>query len=257
MKYAVGCPVRPGTHMTASELSTDGSVLLRTLAVPQHGFSLVAARRRAGLALALATAASLATASAVIPSTDFGAAAMAADRSPDGEELTVSQREERAVTARKLGQIAGWAGAALLPSLLAAAAAGGLFVGFRVAGTRPAFKPTLAVTAHGMLPVWLGGLVTIPAALAHAPLRPEDLPRLVPSSLAALAPSAPPPLAAALGSADLFTAWALALVAVGMARASGASRLRAAVVTLVLFASYVALFKVVPAALSAGGPGPR
>ncbi|ACG75486.1 conserved hypothetical protein [Anaeromyxobacter sp. K] len=243
--------------MTASELSTDGSILLRALAVPQHGFPLVTTRRRAGLALAIATAAALATAAAVLPSTDFGAAALVADRGEDGAELTVSQREDNAATARKLGLIAGWAGAAALPALLAVAAAGCLFVGFRVAGARPDFKATLAVTAHGMLPVWLRGLLAIPAALVHAPLAPADVPRLVPSSLAALVPSAPPPLAAALGAADLFTVWALVLVAVGMARAAGTSRLRAAVVTLVLFAAYVALLQVVPAALSAGGPGPR
>jgi hypothetical protein len=196
----------------------------------------------------------------VVSRVDFAAAAQR-PRGPEAEEQTESQRADAADTARKLGEIAGWAGAAVLPSALALAAAGALMAGFRVAGTRPGFRPTLAVTAHGMLPVWLGGLLAIPPAIAHAPVPPEDVPRLVPSSVAALLPAgAPPPLVAALSSLDLFALWAVALVAVGMARASGASRTRAALVTAVLFVSYVALLKVVPAALSAGagpGPGPR
>lgn len=246
--------------MTAQDLSIDGSVVVHALAAPVQGFARVAERRRVGFALALATAASLVTAAVVVPRVDHGASAQRS-RGPEAEEQTESQRADAIETARKLGLIAGWTGAALLPAALALAAAGALLAGFRVAGTRPGFRPTLAVTAHGMLPVWLGGLLAIPPAIAHAPVRPEDVPRLVPSSLAALLPaSAPPPLVAALSSLDLFGLWAVALIAVGMARASGASRTRAAVVTVLLFASYVALLKVVPAALSAGagpGPGPR
>lgn len=243
--------------MNASEITTDGAVLLHAMAAPGQGFGRVAERRRAGLALALATAASLLTAAAVIPRVDFGAAALRGDGSGDAEQ-TESQRQEAAVTADKLGHITGWAGAALLPSAMAVAAAGALFAGFRVAGTRPDLRPTLAVTAHGMLPVWLGGLLAIPAAVAHAPVPPEDVPRLVPSSLAALLPAgAAPPLVAALSALDLFTLWALALVVVGMSRVSGASRTRALLVTLILFGAYVALLKVVPAAVSGGGgPGP-
>lgn len=243
--------------MNASEITTDGAVLLHAMAAPDVGFGRVAERRRVGLALALATAASLLTAAVVVPRVDHGAAALRGDGSRGAAERTESQRQEAALTARKLGHITGWAGAALLPSALAVAAAGALFAGFRVAGTRPGFRPTLAVTAHGLLPVWLGGLLAIPAAIVHAPVPPEDVPRLVPSSLAALLPArAPPPLVAALSSLDLFALWALALIVVGMARASGASRTRALVVTLILFAAYVALLKVVPAALSGGGPGP-
>ncbi len=246
--------------MSVQDLSTDGSVVVHALAAPEQDFGRVTERPRAGLALALATVLSLLTAAVVVPRVDFGAAAQRPS-GPEAEQQTESQRAEAADTARKLGEIAGWAGAAVLPSALALAAVGALLAGFRVAGTRPAFRPTLAVTAHATLPVWLGGLLAIPPAISHAPVPPEDVPRLVPSSLAALLPSgASPPLVAALSSLDLFALWALALVVVGMARASGASRTRAAVVTVVLFAAYVALLKVVPAALSAGagaGPGPR
>lgn len=245
--------------MNTTDITADGSALLHALASPDQGFGRVTERRRVGLALAVATAAALVTAAVVLPRVDFGAAALRDRRTPAGEERTEGELLEAAITARKLGQIVGWAGAALLPSALAVGAAGALFAGFRVAGTRPDFKATLAVTAHGLLPVWLGKLLAIPAAVTHAPVPPEDVSRLVPSSLAALLPaSAPPPLAAALSALDLFALWALALVVVGMARASGGSRARSLAVTVTLFAAYVALLKVVPAALAGGpGSGPR
>lgn len=242
--------------MNPSELAEDGVVVLHALSAPARGVTRIAARRRSGVALAVATAAALATAAVVVPRIDYAAAAgprIEASGS-DGQAPTPFEREQAAATARKLGQIAGWSAAALLPAVFALAAAAALFVGFRVAGTRPAYRATLAVTAHGMLPVWLSGLLVIPAAIAKAPLVPAQLERLVPTSLAALAPHAPPALAAALGALGLFQLWALGLVGVGMARAAACSRTRAVVVTTVLFLAYVALFKVVPAAAVAGGP---
>jgi hypothetical protein len=243
--------------MTVQELSQDGAVLARALADPGAGLSLVAARGRAGLALALATAASLAAAAVIVPRVDFGADARV--EAKEGEEPTPAQREEAAFTARKVGQLRGWAGAALLPSLEALAAAAALFLGFRLAGTRPGFRATLAVTAHGMLPVWLAGLLAIPAAVARAPIPPAQAARLLPSSLAALLPwSAPPPLVAALSALDLFTLLSVGLVATGMARASGASRARALAVTAVLFLAAVALAVALAAAPAPwSAPPPR
>jgi hypothetical protein len=209
------------------------------------------------LALAIATAVSLATAAVVVPRVDDGPGSPSVDAPAEGQasqEPTEYQREEAARTARKLGQIAGWASAALLPSALAVAAAGLLVVGFRVAGARPSYRPALAVAAHGMLPVWLRGLLRVPAAVAHAPVPREEVPNLLPSSLAALLPSqAPPAWLAFLSGLDLFALWAAVLVALGMARVSGTSRARSAVTTAVLFLAYVALVRVVPVGRGAGG----
>jgi hypothetical protein len=238
--------------MTTTELLQDGTVIARALAAPARIVD-VPERRRVLTALALATVASLLFAAVAVPRIDYEAAAQTRMRGPEAQELTQFQREEAVATTRKLGHITGWAVATLAPSLLALGAAVALLAGFRVAGTRPGFKETFAVAAHGMLPVWLGGLLAIPAAVARAPIPPDDLPRLLPSSLAALVPRAAPPLVAALSAVDLFALWAVVLVATGMARAAGASRARAFTVTLVLFAAYVALLKVVPAA-TFGGP---
>jgi len=211
--------------MTRSELLEDGSVVLHALTAPSRGLPEAVERRRAVTALAVATAASLLLAAVALPRVDWESAA-------------------------------GWAGAAASPSLLALGAAAFLFVGFRVAGTRPGFKETFAVAAHGMLPSWIGALLAIPALVLRAPIAPDDLPRLLPSSAAALLPQgAPAPAIAGLSALELFTVWSIALVASGMAIASGASRARALTVTIVLFLAYVALFKVVPAASLAAGPG--
>lgn len=241
--------------MTTSELLQDGTVVARALAAPARGIAEAAERRRSLTALGLATAAALAFSAVALPRVDYEAAARARQRGAEALEQTQFQREEAIATARKLGHVTGWAGAALGPAILAAGAAALLFAGFRVAGTRPGFKETFAVAAHGTLPVWLAGLLAIPAVLARAPVPPDELPRLLPSSLAALAPRAGPPLAAALSGVDLFALWAVALVATGMARAAGTSRLRAFAVTLVLYGAWVALARVVPAALLSGASG--
>ena len=88
----------------------------------------------------------------------------------------------------KFRQELGWYGAVLyLVGLLA----------FKVAGTRPGFKATMAVSAHALLPLFLAKLLTLPAVVLQAPLLPAELPRLLPSSLAALLPSSASPLAQA------------------------------------------------------------
>jgi hypothetical protein len=239
--------------MTASDLAADGTVIVRTLATPSLGLSAAVERRRSLTALALSTLAALAFAAAAVPRLDYERAAAAElDRSPKGAEMSPHDREEALATARKVGQIAGWASAATGPSLAALLAATLLFAAFRVAGTRPAFKDTFAVAAHGLVPIWLGEALAIPAALAHAPIPPADVGRLLPSSAAALLPpGAPAPLAGALGGLDLFALWAAALVATGMARASGASRRRAAITTAVLYVAWVAIGRVALPALAA------
>lgn len=245
--------------MTSSEIAIDGAVIARTLASPSVGLASAVDRRRSLTALALGTAAALAFAAAAVPRIDHErAAARALDRGPKAAEMTPHDREEALATARKLGQISGWAGAATGPALTALGAAVALFLAFRVAGTRPAFRETFAVAAHGLLPLWLAKLLAIPAALARAPIPAEEADRLLPSSLAALLPAgASPALGGALGAVDLFALWAAALVAAGMARATGASRRRAFAVVAVLYLAWIAVARVALPSLAAAGPGPR
>jgi hypothetical protein len=246
--------------MSASDLLNDGSIVLRTLATPRTGFSAVAGRPRAAVALAVSTALALVAAAVTVPRTDYGSGEPAAAARGDGQppELTQYEREENAAAARKLGALIDWARAAVLPTLLAAGAAAALTVGFRLAGARTSFQPALAVTAHGMIPVWLARLLAVPATLAHAPVPVADLPRLLPSSAAALLPAgASPALSASLGALDLFSLWAVWLVALGMARVAGTTRARALITTALLYLAFVAVFRVaVPSLFTAGPPGP-
>jgi hypothetical protein len=243
--------------MTTAEIAQDGTIVAEALVAPGRGLARAAARRRLLAPLLVATAASLAYAAVAAPRVDVSAPVMRrldeeARRAPDQPEPTAHQREEAVATARKVAAVAGWASGAAGPTLAALAAAVFLWLGFRVAGTSPAFRPTLAVVAHALLPIWLARLLAIPALVRHAPVPAEDLGRLLPSSLGALLPAgAPPAAAAAAGAVDLFALWALALVALGMARVSGASRARAFAVTAVLWAAYVVILKVAPAAMAA------
>jgi hypothetical protein len=243
--------------MTASDIASDGSVILRTLAAPTLGLAAAVERRRSLTALALSTLAALAFAAAAVPRVDYERAAAAEiARRPKAAEMSPRDLEEALATARKVGQVSGWAGAALSPALAALGAAVALFLAFRVAGTRPPFRETLAVAAHGLLPVALARLLAVPAALARAPIPSEQVGALLPSSAAALLPpGAPPAVAGALGAIDLFALWGVALVATGMARASGASRRRAAVVSAVLYLAWVAVVRVALPAAASAGPG--
>jgi len=245
--------------MNASDIAADGTVIARTLATPALGLASAVERRRSLTALAVATLATLAFAFAAVPRIDHErAAARDLDRGPKAAEMTPHDREEAIATARKIGQVSGWAGAATRPALFTLGAAVFLFAAFRVAGTRPGFRDTFAVAAHGLLPIWLAKVLAIPAVLARAPVQVDDVDRLLPSSAAAfLAPGAPAALQGALGAVDLFALWAAALVAAGMARASGASRRRSAAVVAVLYLSWIAVVRVALPALAAAGPGPK
>ncbi len=243
--------------MTASDIVSDGRVIARTLTAPALGLASAVERRRSLGAVLLGTLAALALASVAVSRVDYETAAAAElARSPKAAELTPHDREEALATARKVGEVAGWAEALTGPALRTLGLALALFLAFRVAGTRPAFRETFAVAAHGLLPVWLERLLSVPAALARAPIPADQASSLLPASPAALLPpGAPPAIAGALSALDLFSLWAVVLVATGMARASGASRRRAAIVTVVLYAAWVAVARMaIPAALAAG-PG--
>ena len=244
--------------MLLADIARDASLAGEALVDPVAG---AAGRGRPLTALGLAVVAAVAFAAVAAPRTDFAAAAaLALDRSPKAAEMTPHDREEALALAAKLGRMRLWTDASLGTALAAAAVAGALWAAFRLAGARPAFRATFAVAAHGMLPGAVERLLAIPAALAHAPLRPSDLSGrlpfspalLLPSSAASLLPpGAPAPLVAALGGLDLFALWAVVLVAGGMASASGASRARALAATSLLWVGYVGTLGV---ALAPGGP---
>jgi hypothetical protein len=240
--------------MSRTDLSEDGAVLLATLTAPGRGLDAVATRRRSLTAVLAATLASLLVALVTVPRLDFTAAADASGS--DGQPPTQHQVEEAQAQAAKLGAISGYAGAGFGPALAVLGTALCCWLAFKVAGTRPPLKATVAVTAHALLPLFLSQLLLLPAVLLKAPLPAADLPLLLPSSLAALLPAQASPLAlAAASSLDLFTVWALILLVLGMAKVAGATRWRAAAVVAVLWLAQIALFKIAPVALAASHKG--
>jgi hypothetical protein len=240
--------------MTRTDLTEDGAVLVATLTAPWRGLEAVVTRRRSLTALLAATLASLLVALVTVPRIDFARGGV--PLGPEAANMTQFQVAEAEAQAAKLGTVAGYAGAGFGPALAILGSALACWLAFRVAGTRPGLKDSLAVTAHALLPLFLAQLLTVPAVLLRAPLGPQEVGRLLPSSLAALLPAGASPIAlAAASSLDLFTLWALVLLVLGMARVAGSSRLRAALVVAVLWAAQIALLKIAPAAMAAGGPG--
>jgi hypothetical protein len=239
--------------ISRTDLLEDGAVLVAALAAPGRGLAAAASRRRLLTALLAATLASLLVALVVVPRVDFSGNAA---RDPEAAAMTPHQLEEAEAQAAKLGAIAGYAGAGFGPAIAMLGTGLACWLAFRVAGTRPGFKATMAVSAHALLPLFLAKLLSLPAALLQAPFEPDEVSRLLPSSAAALLPHAASPVAlAAASSLDLFTLWALALLVLGMARVAGASRLRAGVVVAVLWLAQVAFLRLAPAAMLAGGNG--
>ncbi|MFT3712707.1 MAG: YIP1 family protein [Archangium sp.] len=237
--------------MATSELAQDGSVIWSTLAQPAHGLASAVARRRVLSALVFSTLLSLLAAALILPVLDAEAVAGNALQG----DLTPHERELAIENAIKLHHVATWAKAAFLPVVSALLITIAVFFAFWIAGARTTFKATFTVTAHALIPQALRALLLVAPARAHAPIDPDALATLLPSTLAAWLPktlSLPGPAMAVASALDLFTLWSLFLLGSGMAKASKASTLRTSLVMFVLFASYLALFKVVPAA--SGGP---
>lgn len=219
--------------------------LLGLLASPGRALTEAAERRSVLSPLLAATAASLLFTSTLVPRVDWERVTREKlDQAPEAEvaQMTPHDREEAVTQQRRMGWVLGYAGAALGPAAGALAAAVLLWLGFRVAGARPAFPPTLAVAAWGLLPVWLGQLLAIPAVLRAGDLVPRVVPQLLPWNASWLLPlGARGPVLAAASSVSLFSLWSLFLLAAGMAAVAGTSRARSAATVAALWSAYVAL----------------
>ena len=225
---------------------SPAQALYDTLVHPSRAMPAVAESGRFLPALVAATAAAVLFAALAVPRFDFAkAAAEALDRRPDAAQMTPHQREEAVATANKIGAVAGYASAVLLPTLMALGAAVALWLGFKLAGGAPAFRPALAVASFAQLPSAVHQLLLLPAVLRSEAIEPNLVPRLLPSNAAALLPAgATGPAASFLLAIDLFSLWTVALMVLGMASAARVSRGRAVVTTVLLWLAWVAVFRV-------------
>jgi hypothetical protein len=220
--------------------------LLAPLLRPATALPEAAGKRQYWEPLLIATAAALLFAIIAVPRLDFDrAAAEALDRAEGSAQVSPHEREEKIATVRRVGTLATYAGAAFGPALVALAGALGLWLAFRVVGGKPPFAGAFTVMAWGLVPGAAESLLTIPALLTRSSVDPEAVPRLLPASLAAVLPAGTTgPLANLLAAVDLFSLWSVVVVAAGMAGVAGVSRRRSLVTVIVLWLSYVAVFKV-------------
>lgn len=123
-------------------------------------------------------------------------------------------------------------GALLVGPLVTVVAAALFLAAIRLGGGEIDFHRALSVTVHGLLPLALAGLLTLPVILARESVGIEELQggTLLLSSLGAFAPEAAgPTLTALLTSVDLFSIWCLALLVLGFRIVARVSRGTAAV----------------------------
>ncbi|HSM51262.1 MAG TPA: YIP1 family protein [Thermoanaerobaculia bacterium] len=123
-------------------------------------------------------------------------------------------------------------GAVFVSPLLTVVAAALFLAGVRLGGGALDYRRALSVTAHGLLPFTLAGLLTLPVILARESVGIEELQggTLLLSSLGPFAPEgAGPALTALLTSVDLFSIWCVALLAIGFGIVARVSRKTAAV----------------------------
>jgi hypothetical protein len=231
--------------------------MLAILWAPSRGLAEAADARRFFWPLLLATLVGLGYTALFLPRTDFTAIAeKQLDAVPEeSAKLTPHEREEKIETVGKLAVVSAYASAALGPALSALAAALCFWLGFKVAGGKPGFLATFAVVAHAKLPGAVHALLSVPALLSRKAMEVDEAFKLLPSSLASLAPDGTPlPRLALLSSVDLFEAWALVLTVLGMAHVGKVSALRSGLVTVILWVSFVLVFRFALPTLFAPAP---
>jgi hypothetical protein len=226
-------------------MSADG-IAQSPLFHPTKELPRAAEQRQFWVPLLLATAAALLFSIVGVPRIDFErAAADAIDRSEGAAQMTPHDREMKIEQARKVAALASYTGAAFGTGLSALLGALWVWLAFKVVGSKPGFPETFTVMCWALLPGAIEALLSIPALLVRKTIPVERLATIFPANLGALLPAgAEGPLASFLGAVDLFSLWALWLVAAGMAGVARVSTRRALVTVIVLWLAYVAVFRV-------------
>jgi len=214
----------------------------------------LALRRRPFLPLGLATLVALLLAALASPRVDYERAAEEAiDREESSSQLSPHERETALATARRVGSLGAYLGAAAGTGLWAFGAALCLWIGFKVVGGRPDLRGAFAAACLGLVPGAMERLLALPALLSRSRIAPVEVDRLLPASLGALLPAGTrSPLASLLWSLDLFSLLSVAVVSCAMAAVAGVSMRRSLLTTAALWLGYVAVFRV--ALPTFGGP---
>jgi hypothetical protein len=142
----------------------------------------------------------------------------------------------------RFSHLAATTSVALTIPLVSLIVAGIFLGGVNLAGGRIDYRRALSVTVHGMLPLSLSTLLSLPVILTRRTIGLEEFQggAILLSHLGAFAPEdAGPALSALLGSVDLFSIWCIALLVLGFGIVGGLSRRRAGVVVGVIWGAGV------------------
>lgn len=120
------------------------------------------------------------------------------------------------------------------------------WIGFKMFGSEMDYLRSLSTALHGYMPLALGALINLPLMFTRETLTFEDAANggVLVSSLRLLAPEDAPAITEVLlGSIDLFTIWAMVLLAIGYREVAKVSSAVASGIVLLFWLIYV-LFKV-------------
>lgn len=228
--------------------------LIAVLVSPIRTFQSIAERPTWVVPLVVLVALTLAANAVVFPRVDMAEVIRDATEA-QGQQLSDEQIEQFAGIQGKLA----FGCAVLLPPIGYLVIALILMAAFNLLGGEIKYPASFSVTLHSMMPWAVASVLTLPVALAQESIGFETLrtESILAANAAWLAPpDVGPVLLALLIRLDVFSLWALVLLALGFAAAAKVSRAKAAAVVAVLWLVYVG-FRVGLAGIGAafGGAG--
>ena len=173
-----------------------------------------------------------------------------------GKLATMANAEvaEAVTTAERVKLISGLAFAAFVVPVILLAVAGALKFVLWLLGRKARYSAVFTVLTLALLPVAVFHLVLGVCELWQLTLTPEQVATLVPSNLSVLLHPASRKLGRLLLAVDFFGLWSAGLLGLGLAALTGMPRVRALVLGLSFYLTYVAVFVLGIPGLMGGHP---
>jgi hypothetical protein len=207
-------------------------------ASPGPTFASIARRPGWVLPLVICAVLSIAATAAILPRLDYDTAVR--EGLAKRHRTVPEDRIEQIVETQKRFAGIWYVWAAFAPTVIALVLALVLWVSFKAFGWELAFRQSLGVTAHALLPTIGASMLLIFFGTRLDIIDPGGLADLTHSNPGFLVDRhANPALHSLLGSIDLFSVWIFVLLVIGFAVAAKVSRKKAAVLIGALWAIYV------------------
>lgn len=193
--------------------------LASVLLAPERTFRSIAARPTVVVVLLVSILVGLGLQLAIVPKVDYEAATRQQLERREGQ-ISEEQMERAVGIAEKTKWIAPVAGTLIIAPLVMVIMAALVMVTLRLMGSELSFKASLSTCLYGLVPTVVKVLLMFPVVLGAGEIDPQAAQEgtLLASNLAWLAPAdASPILVGALSSVDVFSAWSIFLLVVGLA----------------------------------------